>query len=112
MREQTNPMETIVVLITAPSKEEAEKIGSHLVETKRAACANILPNIHSIFFWEGKRCQEQEALLVLKTRKTLFKPLCEAVVKIHSYAVPEIIAIDVVDGAPAYLQWVEDNTRE
>ena len=101
----------IVVLITTPSKEEAEKLGNHLVESKLAACVNIVSGVLSIFFWEGKRCQESEALLLIKTKKSLFQPLCEAVLKQHPYSVPEIIALPIVEGSPDYLQWVEDCTR-
>lgn len=101
----------IVVLITIPSKEEAENLGSYLVESKLAACANIISGISSIFFWEGKCCHEQEVLMIIKTKKSVFKPLCEAVLKRHPYKVPEIIALPIVEGLPDYLQWIETNTQ-
>ncbi len=101
----------IVVLITTPSKEEAEILGNHLVESRLAACVNIVSGVLSIFFWEGKRCSESEALILVKTTKALFQPLCEAVLKLHPYSVPEIIALPIVEGSPSYLQWVEENTR-
>ena len=104
-------MESIVVLITAPSKEEAEAIAGHLVEMKLAACVNIIPSVQSIFFWEEKLCRESELLLLVKTKKSLFAAVCEAVQKKHSYKVPEIIALPIVEGASNYLQWIEGNTQ-
>ena len=103
-------MEAVIVFITAPSREEAEAIGRHLVEMKLAACANIVPGAQSIFFWQNKLCVENEALIVLKTKRSLFEPLCNAVKEKHSYTVPEIIAVPVIEGAQPYLQWVEENT--
>ena len=104
-------VDKIVVLITTPSKEEAETIGNHLVEMQLAACVNIIPAVLSIFSWEGKRCSESETLLLVKTKRSLFVPLCEAVQKKHSYSVPEIIALPIVEGSSNYLQWIDENTR-
>lgn len=104
-------MDKIVVLITTPSKEEAEAIAKHVVESKLAACVNIIPAVQSFFFWQEKLCHESEVLLLVKTKKSLFAPLCEAVQKKHSYKVPEIIALPIVEGASSYLQWIEENTQ-
>ncbi|MBI3358810.1 MAG: divalent-cation tolerance protein CutA [Nitrospirae bacterium] len=104
-------MDAIVVIISVASYEEAETIGAYLVEKRLAACANIISGVHSIFFWDGKQCREQESLILLKTRRTLFDPLCAEVKKIHSYSVPEIIALPIVAGSNSYLQWVEENTH-
>ena len=103
-------LQKIIVFITA-SKDAAEEIGNHLVETRLAACVSIVSGVQSIFFWEGKRCSESEVLLVVKTKRSLFAPLCEAVQQRHSYSVPEIIALPIVEGAENYLQWIEENTR-
>jgi len=103
-------MDKIVVLITTASQKEAESIGGYLVENKLAACANIIAGIESIFFWEGRRCRETESLLLIKTKRSLFKPLCDAVRTQHSYRVPEIIALPIVEGSEAYLQWIDENT--
>jgi len=100
----------IVVLITAPSREEGERIGESLIRAKLAACVNIIPSIHSIFFWEGKLCKEDEVLLVIKSRKEIFDSLIEHVKKLHSYTVPEIIALPVINGYKDYLQWVKEVT--
>ncbi len=104
-------MDAIVVLISVPSCQEAEAIGASLVEMKLAACANIIPNVQSIFFWKGTRCCEPEFLILLKTRSALFDALCEAVKERHSYSVPEIIALPIVSGSQRYLEWVEENTQ-
>ncbi|MEK7285976.1 MAG: divalent-cation tolerance protein CutA [Nitrospirota bacterium] len=104
-------MDAIVVLITAPSKKEAEEISNALIETKLIACANVLSGIHSIFSWQGTICSEEETLLILKTKKALFVPICEAVKKMHSYRVPEIIALPIVEGSSEYLQWLDENTK-
>ena len=104
-------MEAVIVFITAPSHEEAQAIGRDLVETKLAACVNILSGVQSIFFWQEKLCCENEVLMILKTKRSLFESLCAAVKKKHSYVVPEIIAVPVIEGASSYLQWIEESTR-
>ena len=104
-------MDAIVVIVSVPSQKEAETIGASLVEMKLAACANIVTDVQSIFFWNGNKCREQESLILLKTRRTLFDALCEEVKKRHSYSVPEIIALPIVEGSESYLQWVEENTQ-
>ncbi|HLG22759.1 MAG TPA: divalent-cation tolerance protein CutA [Candidatus Manganitrophaceae bacterium] len=103
-------MNEVVVFVTTSSKEEGEKIGRYLVENRLAACANILPGVTSIFSWEGKICREEESLVVLKTKRELFQRLAEEVRKLHSYSVPEIIAIPLVEGASSYLEWIRKNT--
>ena len=103
-------MEFIVILITAGSVEEGEKIANALVESRLAACANIIPSVRSIFFWEGKTCQESEVLLVVKSRRQLLEKIIDKVKQVHSYKVPEIIALPVIDGSREYLKWVEEST--
>lgn len=100
----------VVVLVTSSSAEEAERIGRALVEEGLAACANILPGITSIFWWDGRVNREPESLLILKTREALFPRLEERVKALHSYSVPEIIALPLVAGSPAYLSWIEAST--
>ena len=104
------PDQEIVILVTAPSEEEAEKIGRALVEAGLIACANILPGIRSIFFWEGKVTQEQECLLLLKSRGELFEAITVAVKSLHSYTVPEIIALPITRGSQDYLAWIREVT--
>jgi len=101
-----------VVMVACKSASEARKIGGYLVEQKLVACANIIPGIESIFFWQGKLSQEKETLLILKTRKALFSRLVTAVKKLHGYQVPEIIALPVLAGEKNYLDWVAKETRK
>lgn len=101
----------IVVLVTASSKEEANKIAQGLLEEKLAACVNILTGLESRFWWQGKIDSAKEVLLVIKTRKTLFNKLAKKVKGLHSYTVPEIIALPIINGNKAYLDWINDCTR-
>jgi periplasmic divalent cation tolerance protein len=103
-------MKNIVVLITAPSAEEAAKIAKVLVEERLAACANIVKDIRSVFRWEGKIEDDSEALMVLKTREALFEDLEKRVRELHSYSVPEVIALPIVKGSEAYLSWLQEET--
>lgn len=102
--------EYIVVLITTNSPEEAEKIGKALVQEKLAACANIVKEIRSFFFWQGQLEDEREALIIVKTKASLFPSLVEKVKALHSYTVPEIIALPILMGSESYLRWIEDVT--
>lgn len=106
------PITEIVVLITASSQEEASKIGRALVEAELAACANVLPNIRSIFRWQGQVTEEQESLLLVKTRSGLFNDLASRVKAMHSYKVPEIIALSIGRGWAEYLSWIRDVTKK
>ncbi len=99
----------IVVFITAKDKDEAEKIAAYLVGEKLAACVNIVPGVSSFFWWEKKIDQAQEVLLIVKSKKILFKKMIAAVKKAHSYSVPEIIALPVIGGNKDYLKWISDS---
>ena len=101
----------IVVLITAPSLVAAEKIGKELVDRKLAACVNILPGMKSIYRWEDQVQQDEEVLMVVKTRSKIFHSrLVPAVEEIHPYDVPEIIALPITAGAKPYLDWIRQST--
>jgi len=102
--------EAIVVLITVASREEAEKIGRRLVEDRLAACVNVIPQVRSLFTWEGTVSQEDEVLLVVKSRRARFRELASTVKQLHSYTVPEIIALPILEGAAEYLRWITDVT--
>ena len=97
----------VVVFITTASAGEAQQISRILVEQKKAACVSIIPRIDSYFWWEGKLDSAQENLLVAKTKASLLPEIIALVKKVHSYKVPEIIALPIVGGNPDYLQWVE-----
>lgn len=96
----------LIVIVTCP-KDSAEKIASLLVEEQLAACVNIVPNITSVFYWQEKLCQEQESLLVIKSHKSKWSSLEERIKVLHSYEVPEIIAITIDHGYPPYLNWLQ-----
>ena len=96
----------IVVFITAASAGEAQQFRA-LVEQKKAACVSIIPKIDSYFWWEGKLDSAQENLLITKTKASLLPDIITLVKKVHSYKVPEIIAIPIVGGNKEYLEWVE-----
>ena len=95
-----------IVLSTASSADEARKIALHLVENQLAACVNIVPHIESIYRWQGKVESNREWLLLIKTTAERFPAVRDAVRKLHSYELPECIAIAIDDGSPEYLQWV------
>ena len=98
----------IVVLITAGSTEEAEKLSRGLVMEKLAFCVNAVPQIKSTYFWEEKLCVDEEILLIVKTRASQFDDLEAWVRKNHSYDVPEIIAVPIGKGSKPYLKGIDD----
>ena len=101
----------IVVFVTASNKKEAEHIAREVIKTKLAACVNIITNVQSLFWWQGKIDSAKEALLVIKTRKALFHKLIKKVKSLHSYEVPEIIALPIIAGNTKYLEWINESTR-
>ena len=103
--------EFIVVLITCAKIQEAKKIANVLVDSRLAACVNIIPGIHSIFRWEGKIDKAKEVLLIVKTKKSVFSKLVKKAKSIHSYDVPEIIALPIVSGEPSYLDWLNQSVQ-
>lgn len=105
-------MDEIVVLVTAGSEVEATSIARDLVEKRLVACVNIIPGVRSIFQWEGKVTEECEYLLVAKTVSQAFEHVVVAVKSLHSYSVPEIIALPIQQGLPEYLRWVRESTNQ
>jgi periplasmic divalent cation tolerance protein len=97
----------IVVLMTVGSQQEAEQIAAKLVAEMLAACVNVIPGVTSIYRWEGKVQRDQEWLLVAKSREDVLPALVERVQALHSYDLPEIIALPLVGGSEPYLRWVE-----
>ena len=103
--------EFIVILITCASSEEAEKITETLVSEKLIACGNIISGVQSIFFWQGKVSKEKEALIIAKSVKDKFSSIVARVKTLHSYTLPEIIALPLVEGSPEYLSWTKETVQ-
>lgn len=102
--------EGVVIFVTTSSKDEARAIAEALVSLKLVACANILGSVQSIFRWEGKLCEENETLVILKSVKSRVEEVVKKVRQLHSYDVPEIIALPIIGGSEDYLNWVESQT--
>jgi periplasmic divalent cation tolerance protein len=100
-------LEPIVVLITAGTREEAARLADMLVGSHLAACVQLLPQIESVYRWEGRIERQEETLLLAKTTADKFAELDHAVRAIHSYNTPEIVALPITNGSEAYLKWLE-----
>ena len=103
--------EETVVFITAPNEEEAARIARSLVESRLAACVNIIHNIRSIYTWQGKIEDDAEVLMIVKTQIKRFDALAAKVRELHSYDVPEIISLPITDGSEDYLKWIKQSTE-
>ncbi len=106
----SNRGEFVLVLVTTNSQEEAGRIARALVDSRLAACVNIISGIRSIFRWKGKIWDEGELLLLIKTRTALFERVEGVIREIHSYEVPEIIATPITRGSEPYLNWLREST--
>ena len=104
--------DSIVIFVTAGSEAEAEKIARALVEEQLAACVNILSPIRSIYRWQGQVADDREWLLLIKTRAERFAAVESRVKALHSYQVPEVIALPIVAGAEGYLRWLRESVSE
>ncbi len=102
--------EFVFVYMTTATVEEARTIGRRLVETRLAACANIVPGMESIYRWQGRIETAQETVLIAKTRAVLVDQLCAKVRELHSYDCPCVVALPIGAGNPAYLRWLGDET--
>lgn len=96
----------IVVLSACASAEEAQRIARALVEKRLAACVNLMPGVRSVYRWKDAIEDEEEVLLFIKTSRPLLEELREEIERLHSYEVPEVIALTVVDGSERYLSWM------
>lgn len=96
-----------IVLTTAGSEDEARKLARHLVENRLAACVNLIPQVESIYRWQGKVQSAAEWLLLIKTTAQRFPAVREAISRLHSYEVPECVVLPIEDGSVPYLQWLE-----
>jgi periplasmic divalent cation tolerance protein len=105
-------METIRVVYISIPRDEAEKMAHALVERRLAACVNIVPRIHSIFWWDDAIQSDEESLLIVKTTKGKFAELTAYVVENHPYELPEVIALPLVAAFPEYVEWVKEETSK
>ena len=104
--------DNIVILITSPSSEEAQGIAELLLSQRQAACVNIISGVESRFWWQGKLESAKESLLIIKTKASQLEEIVIAVKQVHSYAVPEIIALPVVGGNADYLDWIQNEVKD
>ena len=102
----------IVIFVTASTEEEAHKVAELLLGRRKAACVNIVPEVDSSFWWRGKLDSARESLLIIKTRASLLPEIIEMVKSVHSYEVPEIIALPIIGGSEDYLEWIDDAVKE
>jgi periplasmic divalent cation tolerance protein len=102
----------VTVFITAPSLGAAEKLALGILQAKLAACASILPGVHSLFWWKGDIESADETLIICKTRMALSEQLTEFVKRNHEYDVPEVVVLPIIDGNPDYLEWLKESTVE
>jgi periplasmic divalent cation tolerance protein len=100
-----------LVLTTCPDIELAQRMARTLVEERLAACVNILPPMQSVYRWRGQIESASEQLLVIKTRVDDYAAVQRRIQELHSYELPEIIAVPIVNGLPAYLAWIENPDR-
>ena len=100
-----------VIFVTAPDKKQAKQIANKLIKTKLAACVNIIPGVESLFSWKGKIDSAKELLLIIKSEKSKLPRIIKTVKSLHSYEVPEIIALPIVAGNKEYLRWIDECTR-
>ena len=98
----------IAIFVTTPSIAMARKISKALISKRLVACSNIVKGVNSIFFWKGKVEDVKESLLIMKSQKRFFKRIEKEVSRLHSYEVPEVIAIPIVDGSKPYLDWIKE----
>jgi periplasmic divalent cation tolerance protein len=102
--------EFIVVYVTTGSPAEGDRIARALVDERLAACVNRIAPVQSVYRWQGNVEQSEEQLLIIKTQRRLFAALEKRVRELHSYSVPEIVALPIIDGSQDYLQWLGDQT--
>ncbi len=100
-----------VIFITASNKKEASHIAEELVKNKLAACVNLVDNITSVFWWKGKIDKASEVLLLVKSKKSKIPKIIKLVKSLHSYEVPEIIALPIISGDKKYLNWINESLR-
>ena len=104
--------EAVVVFVTASSQEEANNIAQLLLDSRKAACINIVPKVDSFFWWQDKLDSAQESLLIIKTKASVLPEVSNLVKSVHSYEVPEIIALPIIGGNDEYLGWLNTSVEQ
>ena len=99
----------IVVLVTGGNARECARIARRLLAQRLIACANLVPQVRSLYTWKGKIADQKECLMLLKSSRELFPALQAEIEKLHSYSVPEIIALPIIEGSPNYLNWIAES---
>ena len=105
-------MKTLLVYVTVPDREQAELIAGTLVEKHLAACCNIIPGISSIYYWQGRVHSDSELLLLIKTTSEKYELLEKEILALHSYDVPEVIAVNIAAGSEKYIKWIQQTVEE
>ncbi|HKD18404.1 MAG TPA: divalent-cation tolerance protein CutA [Thermoanaerobaculia bacterium] len=103
--------ELIVVVTSVGTEEQAIDVAHALVRSRRAACVNIVPNVHSVYRWKGRVCDDGEMLLVVKTRASQFEAVRETIQRVNTYELPEILGYRVDHSSPAFAAWIEKMTE-
>jgi len=101
----------IVIFVTTDSQEEAQKIATRLLNQRKVACVNIVPRVDSLFWWQGKLDSARESLVIAKTKAALLPEVVSLVKDVHSYEVPEIIALPIIGGNEDYLNWIDSEVE-
>lgn len=104
-------MDYIIILCTINDFNQAKEISKKIIQEKLAACVNVIPHISSIYFWNDEIVEDDEYLMLIKTRKNLFEKLKLKITQLHTYDVPEIISLNIDDGSKLYLDWISASTK-
>jgi len=104
-------MKTNLIYITAGSMDEAQRIGRELVMNRLVACVNIIDHMHSLYWWNGEIQDDREVIIVAKTQESRVPELIEKVKSLHSYACPCVVSLPILNGNPAFLEWIVAETR-
>ena len=103
--------EAVIIFATFQTRNEAEQVGEAMVEQRLAACGSVIPTVHSFYRWEGKLHREHEALLLLKTTRPHVEAVQDFIQREGTYKVPEVLAVAVDSGLPAYVEWLLGEVR-
>ncbi|HFD81400.1 MAG TPA: divalent-cation tolerance protein CutA [Gammaproteobacteria bacterium] len=108
----TTPQEVQIVYCTVPDADTGRRIAATLLEYRLAACVNLIAGVESLYRWKGEVQRDSEVLLMIKARTADYQALERRILELHPYELPEIIAVPLSDGLPAYLDWVKDSEAQ